>query len=649
MAKVKELPLGVAYPGEDELNWVQKGGKVALEAGGTNLYFALGAPDDDESGSWLDGATAHPIKLTLLYFDVGTETIQIGYSSDAAAEIGALETIVTKGDTGEWKRAVYTLAASMRVGHEVYEDYGYADFRLKSSGLLILNEVRVRETTLKVKAVWQASEFYIDESYEGTETDDVASEAITSGKIADDIQSDNYVLNTSGWKIWRNTGDAEFNNVTVRGTLYATAGEISGTLTVSGTLRNSAGNPRWQLDSTGFKQFDSGGTQRSQLLNDGSGWLGSSSVFSWTAAGVVSLNGSAVVGNSLDAAKLDVTMPLISGLTLTANSPSAGRVAWSSFKVTYKGTTYTVTSGDHPWRYGCWQLSAPTVVTMYNSVPTLTQDLFILWYNPGTGTPYPANFAPFIYSDYIAAGTITATHISVSQLSAITADLGTITAGTITGTQIRTASSGARVEMHATNLFGLGYGGIGGIDSSGNVTWVADTDGRIYLGGTQFAELVGVALYSTTDLTVGNTTTETAFVSQTLRGNMLRAGGGLHGKVFGTWLNNTAGTRTLTIRFKYGATTISSPSMSLTVSATAGNFEIEFFLANGSGVTNSQKLMLHTTFFRSAAVVDESRSTTGTAAEDSTSDNTVEITAQWDAAGANATLTMKMFHADLVK
>jgi len=51
----------------------------------------------------------------------------------------------------------------------------------------------------------------------------------------------------------------------------------------------------------------------------------------------------------------------------------------------------------------------------------------------------------------IAASTITATEMNVSQLSAIAADLGTITAGVITGATIRTAASGARVQLDSTD------------------------------------------------------------------------------------------------------------------------------------------------------------------------------------------------------
>jgi hypothetical protein len=73
----------------------------------------------------------------------------------------------------------------------------------------------------------------------------------------------------------------------------------------------------------------------------------------------------------------------------------------------------------------------------------------------------------------IAAATITSDKLTVSQLSAIAADLGTITAGTITGALIRTASSGARVEIDSTN-------GLRGIDSGGVCRTQVKTTGYIY-------------------------------------------------------------------------------------------------------------------------------------------------------------------------
>src|SRR5690606_4219456 len=68
----------------------------------------------------------------------------------------------------------------------------------------------------------------------------IADGAITSIKLGSNLQSDNFVPGVSGWEIRRNTGDAEFNNVTVRGTIYANAGEL-GSLTVTGTLTLDSG------------------------------------------------------------------------------------------------------------------------------------------------------------------------------------------------------------------------------------------------------------------------------------------------------------------------------------------------------------------------------------------------------------------------
>ncbi|HHG9971212.1 TPA: DUF1983 domain-containing protein, partial [Yersinia enterocolitica] len=51
--------------------------------------------------------------------------------------------------------------------------------------------------------------------------------SITNAKIGEYIQSSNYIPGSIGWSINKN-GNAEFNDVTVRGTVYATAGTFSG-------------------------------------------------------------------------------------------------------------------------------------------------------------------------------------------------------------------------------------------------------------------------------------------------------------------------------------------------------------------------------------------------------------------------------------
>lgn len=79
----------------------------------------------------------------------------------------------------------------------------------------------------------------------------------------------------------------------------------------------------------------------------------------------------------------------------------------------------------------------------------------------------------------LAAGAVTATKINVTQLSAIAADLGTVTAGTITGATIRTAASGARVELTASPnaLKWYGASGVLGIIDTAGLRLNADTTG----------------------------------------------------------------------------------------------------------------------------------------------------------------------------
>jgi hypothetical protein len=59
----------------------------------------------------------------------------------------------------------------------------------------------------------------------------------------------------------------------------------------------------------------------------------------------------------------------------------------------------------------------------------------------------------------LQANSVTADEIDVDDLSAINADLGTITAGLVTGATFRTSSSSSRVQMDSTGLFYTGDGG----------------------------------------------------------------------------------------------------------------------------------------------------------------------------------------------
>lgn len=57
----------------------------------------------------------------------------------------------------------------------------------------------------------------------------IGNATIKFAKIADDIRSTNWIHGSTGWNLPK-SGNAEFNNVTVRGTVYATAGKFNGTI-----------------------------------------------------------------------------------------------------------------------------------------------------------------------------------------------------------------------------------------------------------------------------------------------------------------------------------------------------------------------------------------------------------------------------------
>jgi hypothetical protein len=57
------------------------------------------------------------------------------------------------------------------------------------------------------------------------------------------------------------------------------------------TLQTAASGARFELTSTGIKAYNSSNVQRVKIANDGSGWFGSSSAFTWTTAGAVTATG----------------------------------------------------------------------------------------------------------------------------------------------------------------------------------------------------------------------------------------------------------------------------------------------------------------------------------------------------------------------
>ena len=145
-----------------------------------------------------------------------------------------------------------------------------------------------------------------------------------------------------------------------------------------------------------------------------------------------------------------------------------------------------------------------------------------------------------------------------------------------------------------------------------------------------------------TNVTVSNTTTETTLATVSVTGGSLSTDNILKGNL---WISTVrgAGAGTLTIRLKYGGTTLITHTITLQNSALgAGEFKFEL---RATGATNTQEA--ESLFFTMSNVVGNTfpasiydYGTSGTAAVDSTADQTLAITAQFSAADVNYNMTV---------
>ncbi|MFL4915734.1 DUF1983 domain-containing protein, partial [Escherichia coli] len=78
---------------------------------------------------------------------------------------------------------------------------------------------------------------------------------IENAKIGNYIQSNNYAAGSAGWKL-NKAGDAELNNVVVRGTVYATNGRFTGEIqATSGTFKGTVEASRFIGDVVAIYTF----------------------------------------------------------------------------------------------------------------------------------------------------------------------------------------------------------------------------------------------------------------------------------------------------------------------------------------------------------------------------------------------------------
>lgn len=152
--------------------------------------------------------------------------------------------------------------------------------------------------------------------------------------------------------------------------------------------------------------------------------------------------------------KLNVARVFVSGMTVTSNTPTAGRVVWTACQVVYRGVPYGVAGGSTTaevvwWRNqagysGAFQSCAADQLEASGYDQTRGDAIILL---NRSGTAVEVWNGTMIYDGLIATDAIKARHLDVATLSAITADLGTVSAGLL---QNAASSPTAAVRLSGT-------------------------------------------------------------------------------------------------------------------------------------------------------------------------------------------------------
>lgn len=272
-------------------------------------------------------------------------------------------------------------------------------------------------------------------SFANSFTDGLAPQTLGAGEIQGNttvtdgyLQSENYVAATSGWRLTPTT--AELNVSTAIHSL-----DIPDTTTASSFHVDTAGNTWWGA-------------------NVATGLAGANA--SVTAAGAavfksVTLSGNVAISGIANNTSTDISL-LGTTFTMTFSVTSATVIAWTSGTVTLSnGRTFSISSGNTGTMAALTYIYvdpavSSTVLQTTTTASTATGANKVL-IGMAKNNTVTASFIPFnggqplidggnigalsIVSANIAASTITAAKLTVSQLSSITADLGAMTAGSI--------------------------------------------------------------------------------------------------------------------------------------------------------------------------------------------------------------------------
>ena len=280
----------------------------------------------------------------------------------------------------------------------------------------------------------------------------VGNQTIQSGYL----QSSNFVQSSSGFRL------------TADGIIYATGAVISGSITAtSGTIGG------WSINATSIYT----GTEDHAAYTANAGDM---TIYSDGAdSSVHSFNWYLDTSGNFHARDGDMTGVEISGIpnttatdislltythTLVFSASDNDTVAWAAGTITLSNArTFSIDAGNTgnmaalSWIYLDTGVSS-TVLQVTTTAATAMGANKIVLAIAQNNADASAN-ATFVVSGGTMGIAITAGSIKTATLSAITADLGSITAGTVTGATLRTSSSNPKFNITSTTFQGINTAG----------------------------------------------------------------------------------------------------------------------------------------------------------------------------------------------
>jgi hypothetical protein len=223
------------------------------------------------------------------------------------------------------------------------------------------------------------------------------------------------------------------------------------------------------------------------------------------------IEGGAIAANTITANKIAVGLREID-TSISFDTNRSNQVSWNGGYIRYmddngNSAVVSVSAGSATWPgtgwVYIWWNKGSTVLnygpTDFNNI----NDVQLARYYGGTNLNTIVG-RTIIDGDYIKTGTINANHIGVNSLSAITADLGTITAGTIifnNGSYMKVQGTGFGTTNQFIEWYGPSLGSITSCSESNAISYLK-VNGQAYFGGGLSS---GVLKNSGTGTTVSNT------------------------------------------------------------------------------------------------------------------------------------------------